>query len=246
MRLGPLCGMPPSIRPGTASAGATKELVEAALRGELTEGQARRLYRLGPEAVTLALLAASKRIAKQDAMIATLQGRRETQPPSPATPSGMVPIHTKPNTPKRRKKPGARQGHPGHRRERAERIDDHQTHRLERYPCCGGTLQRCERKRSRIIEDIPEKIEPVVHAPARSLISPFRRGGPSPIPPLFLQIRSESKRATLCARSMTVAVLIGPPDRSACARSAPGVISTASVNERSRWAQPRTSALTPG
>jgi [acyl-carrier-protein] S-malonyltransferase len=29
------------------------------------------------------------------------------------TPSGMVPIYTKPNTPQRRKKPGARQGHPG-------------------------------------------------------------------------------------------------------------------------------------
>jgi hypothetical protein len=33
-------------------------LVEAALRGELTERQARRLYRLGPEVVTLALLPA--------------------------------------------------------------------------------------------------------------------------------------------------------------------------------------------
>ena len=74
----------------------------------------------------------------------------------------MVPIYTKPNTPKRRKRPGARQGHPGHRRKTPERMDDHRTHRLKRCPCCGGPLQRCQHKRTRIIEDIPEEIEPVV------------------------------------------------------------------------------------
>jgi transposase len=74
----------------------------------------------------------------------------------------MVPIYTKPNTPKRRKKPGARQGHPGHRRQTPERIDKQETHRLRSCPCCGGRLQRCQRQRIRTIEDIPEEIEPVV------------------------------------------------------------------------------------
>ena len=74
----------------------------------------------------------------------------------------MRPIYTKPNTPKRRRKPGAKQGHPGHRRKQPERIDQRQTHRLKRCPCCGGPLQRCQRKRTRVIEDIPEEIEPVV------------------------------------------------------------------------------------
>ena len=50
------------MRPGKAKAMSAKALVEAALRGELTEAQARRLYKLGPEVVTLALLAAAKRI----------------------------------------------------------------------------------------------------------------------------------------------------------------------------------------
>ena len=33
---------------------------------------------------------------------------------------------------------------------------------MKRCPCCGGALQRCDRKRSRTIEDIPEEIQPVV------------------------------------------------------------------------------------
>lgn len=74
----------------------------------------------------------------------------------------MVPVYEKPNAKKRRKKPGARKGHPGHRRRRPQRIDRRESHRLECCPCCGGPLQRCARKRTRTIEDIPEEIEPVV------------------------------------------------------------------------------------
>jgi transposase len=150
------------MKPGTAKVSAAKELLEAALCGELTEEQARRLYRLGPEAVTLALLSASKHIAEQNGLISTLQRQRETQQPSPSTPSGMVPVYAKPNAPKRRNKPGPGKGHPGHRREAPARMDQRQTHRLRRCPGCGGRLQRCQRRRTRTIEDIPEEIEPVV------------------------------------------------------------------------------------
>jgi transposase len=74
----------------------------------------------------------------------------------------MVPIYTKPNTPKRHRKPGAREGHPGVRRKKPTRIDRRRSHRLKRCPCCGGRLQRCHRKRTRTTEDIPEDIQPVV------------------------------------------------------------------------------------
>ncbi len=142
-------GMPPR------NAKSVEALIDAALRGKLTEGQALRLYKQGPEVVTLALLAASKRIAE-------LQPVSEDQHPSPSTPSGMVALYAKPNTPKRHKKPGAKNGHSGHRRTRPKKIDQHRTHRLKHCPHCDGPLQRCERKRTRTIEDIPEDIQPVV------------------------------------------------------------------------------------
>ncbi len=75
-------------------------IIHAALRGELDETRARQLHVLGPEAVALAMLAASRRIAE-------LQGSRNGQQPSPSTPSGMVPVYAKPATRARRKKPGA-------------------------------------------------------------------------------------------------------------------------------------------
>ncbi len=146
------------MQPRTASL--VKTLIDVAVRGELTETQARELCRYGPEVVTLVLLATSRRIAEQDARIAELQGVPEGALPS--TPSGMIPVYHKPNTARRGKRPGARPGHPGHRRPSPMRIDRQEVHRLPRCPHCQGPLQRCRRPRSRIIEDIPEQIRPVV------------------------------------------------------------------------------------
>lgn len=107
----------------------------------------------GPEAVRLALLAANARIATLASPAA----------PSPSTPSGMVPPYEKPPADKRRRKrPGAKAGHKGSRRPTPERIDQRVEHRLERCPCCGGELQRCARTRTRIVEDIPADVTPVV------------------------------------------------------------------------------------
>ena len=139
-----------------------RALIDAAVRGELTETQARQLYQHGPEVVTLVLMTASKRIAEQDAQIAELQGLPNHQSPSPSTPSGQIPVYAKPNTSKRRKRPGAKPGHPGQRRTSPTRIDRQCEHRLQRCPHGHGPLQRCTRTRSRIIEDIPEQIQPVV------------------------------------------------------------------------------------
>src|SRR5688572_7474284 len=63
---------------------------------------------------------------------------------------------------RRRKKPGAKNGHPGTRRRTPATIDARVEHRLDACPCCGGTLQRCNRARRRLVEDIPEQIKPVV------------------------------------------------------------------------------------
>jgi len=83
--------------------------------------------------------------------------------PSPSTPSGMVPVYRKPPVVRRRrKKPGAKDGHPGSRRNTPAKIDARVEHRLERCPCCGGELRRCRRARTRIIEDIPQETRPIV------------------------------------------------------------------------------------
>jgi len=142
----------PSAR---TTAGPAHALIKAALRGELSETQAEGLYNLGAEVVTLALLAASKRIAE-------LRTQTDARGPSPSTPSGMVPPYDKPNTRQGHKRPGAKKGHRGRRRATPPKIDRRQEHRLKRCPCCGGPLQRCQRSRSRVIEDIPQDIQPVV------------------------------------------------------------------------------------
>lgn len=133
-----------------------KAILVAALDGTLTEPQADRLAEIDAQLLKLALLAATKRIAELQAKLGG--------PPKvdPATPSGQRPIYTKPPAPKRKKKPGAKPGHPPARRPTPQRIDERKEHRLDRCPCCGGPLQRCARTRSRTIEDILEDLRTVV------------------------------------------------------------------------------------
>ncbi|MBU0641478.1 MAG: hypothetical protein KKB50_21670, partial [Planctomycetes bacterium] len=166
------------MRSSATRADALDSLVAALRAGHCDEAAARRLYTLGPDAVTLALLAAARRIAEQDAGLAERDARlaeqdariaqlqAQTGSASPSTPSGMIPVYAKPNatTPggRRRKRPGARDGHPGHRRPTPTRIDERKEHRLKVCPCCGGPLQRCNRSRPRIIEDLLENLHSVV------------------------------------------------------------------------------------
>lgn len=126
-------------------------ILDAAQRGELSEAMAARLHALGPEAVTLFALAMAR-------FVAGLQSSAS----SPSTPSGMVAVYEKPPVKGRKKKPGAKDGHAGSRRKMPASIDARVEHRLPACPCCGGELQRCERTRTRIVEDIPEQIAPVV------------------------------------------------------------------------------------
>jgi hypothetical protein len=123
---------------------------EIYIKANLSEDEAWRLYDLAPEAVIWALLEFAAR----------LNGTSDS--PDPATPSGQIPVYKKPNVDNgRRKKPGAKLGHAGTRREAPQTIDEEQVHSLEVCACCGAALGAAFEERMRIVEDIPE-VKPIV------------------------------------------------------------------------------------
>lgn len=112
------------------------------------------LLREGEEALTFLLL--------------EIASRSQDKKPSPSTPSGMIPPYEKgaaKKTKGKKKKPGGQPGHPGSNRPHPAQIDRTIEHRLEQCPDCGGPLQQCngdQSVRPRVIEDIPEAIQPEV------------------------------------------------------------------------------------
>ena len=134
-------------------------MLAALLRGEMTEAQSVLLASFGVEALRLALMAANARVAELQSASSGMPGGSLE---SPSAPSASVPVYLKPKTSGRWKKPGAKQGHKGSRRKTPGKIDERVEHRLDVCPCCAGPLQRCERTRTRVIEDIPKQITPVV------------------------------------------------------------------------------------
>lgn len=146
------------------------------LDASLSEQQARELFRQGEEAVVFALLELTKRLAEA-------QGKSDPSL-TPSTPSGMVPTYKKPPAGRRgKKRPGAKPGHPGWRRQTPERIDWEEEHRAKRCPDCGGRLKRCRETRTRLVEDIPE-VQPEVteHTIHRDWCSTCRKKVEPPVP----------------------------------------------------------------
>jgi len=120
----------------------------------LTREQAEAIFSQGQEAVVFALLELAKRLAEA-------QGKRHPST-TLSTPSGMVPVYEKPAAKGRgKKRPGAKKGHPGWRREKPPRIDRQAEHQADHCPECGGRLKPCAETRIRYIEDIPD-VQPEV------------------------------------------------------------------------------------
>lgn len=146
----------PVLSTNVMSAGTqTLDLValESLLGPELTTEQAQAIYAQGAEAVIFALLCLSKRLAQQ---------RQATTAPDPSAPSGQTPPYVKPPRSNRSKPKGARLGHPGHRRPAPVRIDRREEHALQECPRCHGPVTPTRSQRTRLIEDIPHDIQPVV------------------------------------------------------------------------------------
>ena len=130
---------------------AVQEL-EKFIKPGLTEAEVDELLSMRPEEIRWAFLEITARWAQEREILDSSQ----TGEISPSTPSGQIPVYEKPNTKRRRGKVGAREGHPGKRREAPERIDEVKEHTLERCPCCGEALEAAFEERERITEDIPE------------------------------------------------------------------------------------------
>jgi transposase len=127
---------------------------QAWLGPQLTEEQAALIFQQGQEAVVFALLTLAKQIAE-----------KSSPPPTaadPSTPSGQTPPYAKPAGKGRTKPKGAKPGHPGQRRPTPARIDRREDHTLAACPKCHGPVRPCRSARTRIIEDIPQHITPVV------------------------------------------------------------------------------------
>ena len=114
----------------------------------LTREQAESIYAQGREAVIFVLMQLAARLAEESV---------PQKPPSLSTPSGMVAVYEKPAVRGRRKKPGAKAGHVGARRQAPPQITRRKEHPpLEVCPECGSPCGEAAERRFRLIEDIPE------------------------------------------------------------------------------------------
>jgi transposase len=128
--------------------------LQVLLGPQLTAEQAERIYRQGQEAVVFALLSLAKRLAEKPAAGSAAR--------DPSAPSGQTPPYAKPASKERSRGKGARPGHPGHRRPAPPNIDRREQHALAACPRCHGPVRPCRGARTRVIEDIPAGITPVV------------------------------------------------------------------------------------
>jgi hypothetical protein len=128
--------------------------LRAVLGPQMTADQANLIYEQGKDAVVFALLSLAKQLAESQST--------PSAAPDPSAPSGQTPPYSKPTAKGRAKPKGARSGHPGHRRPTPTRIDRHEVHTLAACPGCHGPVTPCRGSRTRVIEDIPADITPVV------------------------------------------------------------------------------------
>jgi transposase len=112
----------------------------------LTREEAERIFAQGREAAVFVMLELSARLARQD-----------TLEPSPSTPSGMVPVYSKPSAFGHARTPGAKPGHPGSRRKEPPEITRREAHpEMKHCPTCGSALKAATERRFRLIEEIVE------------------------------------------------------------------------------------------
>lgn len=124
----------------------------------LDESRARQLVEQDPAIGLWALL-----------QLCALKRAQANQDPPESTPSSQIPPYKKAPGKKKPRGRGRKPGHAGSRRDRATKIDRHETHSLSCCPDCGGPVTPVRGKpRTRIVEDIaptgPETTEHMIHS----------------------------------------------------------------------------------
>lgn len=130
----------------------------------LTKEQAERIFVLGKDAVVFALLQLAKMAAEYNANKLPVGS-----PDDPSCPSGQKPVFVKPNKndKQRSKKPGRKKGHEGNRRDKPDKVDRVEEHRISQCPDCGTKVKKCNGSRERYVEDI---LEDYCHARNKSVL----------------------------------------------------------------------------
>ena len=136
------------MAPDAATHAELRTIIDAALRGDVSEAQAERVYELGRDAVSAFVLATAKRFAELSERDAPASGAH--------TPSGALPPYAKPAPTKRgRGTPGARTGHTGRRRAPAPPDERVEVAPLKTCPDCTHEVRPARRRRTRLVEDMP-------------------------------------------------------------------------------------------
>ena len=120
-------------------------------------------------------------------LAARVAQHQQDQPAAdPSTPSGMIPPYEKPTARKRHKKPGAKPGHRGARRQ-PPKVTHRQKHPpLGRCPHCGSRLGKPTERRFRLIEDIVDtKPEVTEHSIPRHWCAKCNKFVEPPVPHAF-------------------------------------------------------------
>lgn len=105
-----------------------------------------------------------KIIETQASRISELEAKLAQFTSHPSTPSGMKPPYEKEPVKSRKKKPGQKQNHQGHRRTTPDKIDREKDWTLCKCPDCGSNLGEPVEIRNRYTEDIPPvEIETIKH-----------------------------------------------------------------------------------
>lgn len=143
------------MKPATKDPEIAEAFVERLISGKVTKEESLRFAQQRVEIVSFTMLAIQQRLATLNAAS------------GPNTPPATIPAYEKPSPKsgkgkKSKRKRGGQKGHAGAHRKPPPAPDRTRHQKLDDCPDCGGKLKDTGDTRTRLSEDIPEDLKPVV------------------------------------------------------------------------------------